>query len=147
MIGDDFLRLARKMVVTHRAEPAALRTVVSRAYYAVFHAKLYLEQLGFAVPRTENAHLFVQVRLLHANQVEASEIGALLANLHERRKRADYDLADVSFETLEFAAEAVHRADRVRGKLDLCEQEPARTQVKDGIDAYHKSISPATPNA
>ena len=145
MTGDDFLSLARRMVVTHQAEPAALRTVVSRAYYGVFHnAKALLEDLGFPVPKSENAHLFVEVRLRHANRADACDAGALLGDLHERRKRADYDLGSPRYETLEFAAEAIHRADRLRETLKKCGQEPARTDTTRGIAAYH---SIATPKA
>jgi uncharacterized protein (UPF0332 family) len=104
MTGDDFLSLARRLLVTHQADAAAMRTVASRAYYAVFHsAKMLLDEIGFPVPKTENAHLFIQVRLIHANQADASEAGALLGALHESRKRADYDLSIARYETLDFA--------------------------------------------
>ena len=37
MTGHEFLDFARKVIVMHRGSPAAMRTVVSRAYYAVYH--------------------------------------------------------------------------------------------------------------
>jgi len=142
MTGDDFVSLARRLFVTHQADAAAIRTVASRAYYGVFHsAKAFLEEIGFPVPKTENAHLFIQVRLTHANQADASEAGALLGALHESRKRADYDLSSARYQTPDFAAEAIVRADRVLEKLKSCRQEPAVGEIVRGITAYQTSIS------
>jgi hypothetical protein len=64
--GNDFIHLAGKMCVLGDADEASFRTATGRAYYGAFHlAKWYLDELGFPVPRNENAHGFVQNQLLN----------------------------------------------------------------------------------
>ncbi|HET6880614.1 MAG TPA: hypothetical protein VFI31_10690 [Pirellulales bacterium] len=137
-----FIELARRMAVLFRGDPAGVRSIVSRAYYGTFHeARLLIEELGYPVPRTENGHRFVQVRLLNAGNDHARTLGSLLCHLHERRKKADYDLEEAAYESENFMVEAIARTDRAARILDECCAEPARTEIQTGIAQYHARIN------
>ncbi|HVA45310.1 MAG TPA: HEPN domain-containing protein [Pirellulales bacterium] len=143
MIGERFLDLARKMLVMHRTDPAGLRSVVSRAYYGAFHsARTFLEDMGCRVARTENAHQFVQIRLLNSGEERATKLGTLLTHLHERRKDADYEIDSPQYETEDFAVEAITRADRAMALLADCREELVRSKIKAGIASYERKINP-----
>lgn len=137
-----FIELARRMAVLFRGDAAGVRSVVSRVYYGTFHeARLVIEELGYPVPRTENGHKFVQVRLLNAGNDHARRLGSLLCHLHERRKKADYDLEEAAYESENFMVEAIARTDRAARTLDECRAEPARTEIQTGIARYHARIN------
>lgn len=141
MTGEDFVSLARKMMVVHRGSAPAMRSVVSRAYYGVFHqARALLEDLHFHCPRDENSHRFALVYLTNADEKSATDLAALLGTLHEQRKHADYDLDDSRYETEGFAANAIARVDRAMRLLDVCSREPVRTSIRDGIVSYRAKI-------
>ena len=56
MNGDDFIQLAGKLATS--ADPASLRSAVSRAYYGAFHlAGEFLADIGRPVPHHANAHV------------------------------------------------------------------------------------------
>lgn len=79
MIGEDFITLARKMMVVHRGSAPAMRSVVSRAYYGLFHqARALLEEMQFHSPKDENSHRFALVYLANANEKSAMDLAALL---------------------------------------------------------------------
>lgn len=142
MNGERFLELARKMLVMHRADPAALRSVVSRAYYGTFHnARAFLEEMGRHPTKTENGHQFLQVRLLNAGEEHATKLGTLLTHLHERRKKADYEIGDAKYETEDFAVEAIARADRAMRLLEICREGETRGRIDAGISNYEKLIT------
>lgn len=147
MTGNDFLDFARKAIVMHRGSPPALRSVVSRAYYGVFHlARDFLEGLGFHSPKDENSHRFLLIQLANADDETATDTAALLGDLHERRKRADYHLDDGRYETETFAADALARADRAVRLLETVGTEPLRTKVRKGILSYRAKISGSFQN-
>ena len=142
MQPNKFIELARKIAVMFRGDPAGVRSVVSRAYYGTLHeARVFLEQMGYPVPKTENGHQFVQVRLLNAQCEHATKLGSLLCHLHERRKKADYDLGEEAYESENFAVEAIARTDRAAKILDQCRNDPARTEIQEGISLYHARIN------
>lgn len=139
-----FIELARRMAVLFRSDPAGVRTAVGRAYYGAFHeARLFLEQLGYFVPKNENGHRFVQVRLLNADNEHAKRLGSLLCHLHDRRKKADYDIDEAAYEAESFLVGAIARIDRAANILDQCRAEPARSEIQQGIGRYHARINPA----
>lgn len=147
MTGNDFLEFARKAIVMHRGSPAALRSVVSRAYYGVFHlARDFLEDLAFQSPKDENSHRFVLIQFANADDPTATDTATLLGELHERRKRADHDLDDGRYETETFAADALARADRAVRLLEIGGAEPLRTKIREGILSYRAKISGSPPN-
>ena len=71
----------------------AWRSSVSRAYYAVFHeARSLLHQLGFDVPRGEQAHAYLSLRLSNCGIPTIEHAGHQLNSLRGDRNRADYDI-------------------------------------------------------
>lgn len=140
--GEDFIRLAGKLCVVPDADEAGFRTAVSRAYYGAFHmAKTFLEELGFPVPANQNAHGFVRNQLVNCGHVIAGPAGSLLADLHQSRIRADYELHDSRFEAAEFARLNVERAYDIRRMLHECEGDPMRSDVRSGIAEYQDKLS------
>jgi hypothetical protein len=80
---------------------AEWRSAVSRAYYSAFHVAIGLFRLaGFAVPRGEQAHGYVWLRLANAGHPDVMAAGESLNELRRDRNRADYDLADPFFQRL-----------------------------------------------
>jgi hypothetical protein len=67
---------------------------------------------------------------------DASRVAELLSDLHSDRIVADYRLADQRFRSFVIARDYVENAEEVRVLLDSCTQEPARTGVRDAINAY-----------
>lgn len=147
MTGDGFLDFARKAIVMHRGMPAAMRSVVSRAYYGIYHlTRRYLEELGFPTPKDESAHRFALVHLANAENEAATDLAALLGEIHERRKRADYDVDDARYETEAFAADTIARADRAARVLECCAAEPVQTTIREGILRYRAKLSAPSRN-
>lgn len=147
MTGQEFLDFARKIIVMYRGSPAAMRTVVSRAYYAVYHiARTFLEDLGFHAPKDESCHRFVLIHLANADNQIATDVAALLGEIHERRKKADYELDQNQYGTEAFAADAIARADRAVRLLDACVVESTRANIRDGILSYRAKISRPSRN-
>lgn len=111
---------------------------MSRAYYGSFHLALqFLEELGIAVPRD---HGEVCRCLLQSGHADCHEAGRKLSDLQADRVRADYRLNDTAIERPLAARLGVERAHEFRSLLALCKQEPSRTQIQTGIDAYRQRI-------
>ncbi|MFL5343071.1 MAG: HEPN domain-containing protein [Gemmataceae bacterium] len=92
----DFLDLANELA--GGSTEAEWRTGVSRAYYAAFHvARQLLTRCGFAVPRAEQAHGYLWLRLCNAGHVDVGKAGGDLGRLRSFRNAADYDI-DKSFD-------------------------------------------------
>lgn len=108
-------------------------------------ARELINDLGFSAPRDENTHRFVLIHLGNAGEIVAIEAATLMADLHERRKRADYDLSDARYENEAFAADTIARADRAVRLLEACRREPARTSIQGGIAAYRSKIGAPEP--
>ena len=129
MNGDDFIQFAGKLATS--ADPASLRSAVSRAYYGAFHlAGEFLVDIGRPVPRNANAHVLVARMLQSSGQPDAVRAGSLLGDLHSDRIKADYRLDDRRVETAAFARLKVEIAHAVRSALDQCRLEPARSQIQ-----------------
>lgn len=65
---------------------------MSRAYYTVFHeARQLLRQCGFAVPKGEQAHAYLWLRLSNCGHPDLAHAGAELNDLRSQRNWADYD--------------------------------------------------------
>jgi uncharacterized protein (UPF0332 family) len=71
---------------------AKQRSVVSRAYYAVFNlAKDYLEQVeGHAIPTTADAHRYVRDQFRNSTNPNSKAIAKDLSRLRRFRNQADY---------------------------------------------------------
>ncbi|HVC93312.1 MAG TPA: hypothetical protein VND64_06450 [Pirellulales bacterium] len=141
MKGQEFIRLASKLAAMGSRDEASCRSAVSRAYYGAFHAaRDLLADLGFPVPFSPSAHVFIQRRLIGAGQADAHAVGSMLADLHRARLRADYDLNDVPAGTIQFAQSCVETAHSLDAIVVVCRQPPIFAEIQAGIAAYERKI-------
>ena len=92
----DFLTLAQRLVSDPSnpgPEEAALRTAISRAYYAAFRSAATFAQVqdGLTLYGTGEDHARVIAHFRFANDPSRKDIGFLLNRLKQRRTNADYD--------------------------------------------------------
>jgi len=135
--GKDFLALAESWV--QGVTEAEWRSAVSRAYYGAFHqARDIFRGLGFVVPRADQAHAYLWLRLSNCGHAQIRVAGSDLNTLRRERNRADYDVD----RTLGHndAILQVRAARQIAQLLDLVTAEPIRTQVLDGIRAYERDV-------
>ncbi len=94
----EFQTLAESLAETE--EPAALRTAVSRAYYAVFHAATALAlELTIRVPISPKGHAFLKDVLANSNDADLAAVAVKLQTLMSQRIIADYRLHARRIET------------------------------------------------
>ncbi len=111
----QYLVLAEELVLRGDDE-AALRSAVSRAYYAAFcKARNHLRQRGESVPRTDDFHKAMWDKYRGAAGQRYKSIGTIGDRLRRRRNKADYD--DEFPELLVVAQETVAMARRLLGDL------------------------------
>ena len=75
-------------------EEAALRSAVSRAYYAAFRAALeHGKKNGYIATRTGEDHNKIRehFRKIQSNQKKNQDISTQLDRLHDYRRQADYE--------------------------------------------------------
>jgi uncharacterized protein (UPF0332 family) len=86
-----YLVLAEELGV-RRDDEAALRSAVSRAYYAAFcKARHHLDQEGVGIPRTGTAHTLVWNKYRQGAERHRRFIGTTRDRLRRHRNKADYD--------------------------------------------------------
>jgi uncharacterized protein (UPF0332 family) len=137
MNSRDFLTLANALAV--ETTEAAWRTAVSRAYYAAFHAsRLLLRDLGFRVPRADQAHAFLWMRLSNCGDGHLEAAGQKLQDLRGERNKADYDV-DVPLAQA-WSAARVRVAGHVIQILDKGRVEPIRTQITNAMRTYERTV-------
>jgi uncharacterized protein (UPF0332 family) len=119
---------------------AEWRSAISRAYYAAFHvARQVLRQCGFAVPRADQSHSYLWLRLAHAGHPDVESAGNELNSLRRARNRADYDLDRPLAQV--YAIDQVQLAETVIELLDLVSATPAvLTQVTDAMKVYERDV-------
>jgi uncharacterized protein (UPF0332 family) len=139
MDGRDFLRVARTLALSR--DEADIRSAVSRAYYAAFHAaRVLLKALGFVVPRADRAHEYLYRRLNNCGHGPAADAGRALHALRQLRNKADYD---VEMPLPVPAGSAVADADSVFQTLDALT--PAeRVQITVAMKLYEQGIGDVT---
>jgi uncharacterized protein (UPF0332 family) len=136
MNSRDFLTLAQTLLAD-RFE-AAWRSAVSRAYYAAFHvARELLEDLRFTVPRGEQAHGYLWLRLSNCGDRQLEKTGASLNTLRQDRNGADYDLHRPL--TQANAARSVRAAEQLILLLTGTTG-PIRTQITDTMKVYERDV-------
>src|SRR5262249_22533211 len=87
----DFLNVAAALIAG--PSEADWRTAGSRAYYAAFHvARNLLRQCGFVVPKADQAHAYLWLRLANCGHPDVTKAGDDLHDLRNVRNQADYDL-------------------------------------------------------
>jgi uncharacterized protein (UPF0332 family) len=135
--GEDFLALA-EVWVTGTTE-AEWRSAVSRAYYAAFHrARRLLRDLGFLVPRADQAHAYLWLRLSNCGDSQVEMAGSDLNTLRRDRNRADYDVE----QTLDQhdARVQVQAARIIIQTLDGASTDPLRSQITDAMKIYERDV-------
>jgi uncharacterized protein (UPF0332 family) len=137
MDGRDFLEVARDLASGSRE--ADWRSAVSRAYYAAFHvARLFMEEVGFTVPRADRAHAHIWLRLANSGDPQTSRAGNELKALREVRNLCDYDLRRGVVQA--FAVAQVKQAEDLIRVLDAGRAEPTRTQITDAMKIYERDV-------
>jgi uncharacterized protein (UPF0332 family) len=116
------------------------RSAVSRAYYAAFHeARLLLRQCGFAVPKGEQAHAYLWLRLSNCGHPDLAHAGTELSDLRSQRNWADYDFDHVL--DLSVAADYVQAGHDIVHLLDEANTMPALlAQITAVMRAYERDV-------
>jgi uncharacterized protein (UPF0332 family) len=111
------------------------RSAVSRAYYAAFHeARQLLWQCQFTVPKGEQAHAYLWLRLSNCGHPDLAHAGAELNDLRSQRNWADYDFDQVldqntAADYVQSAHDIVHLLELAATMADLLSQVTAAMQV------------------
>jgi hypothetical protein len=116
------------------------RTAVSRGYYAVFHvARELLQQCGFRVPRADQAHAYLWLRLSNAGDPDVARAGRDASFLRTARNWADYDLDRPMGHAV--AVGHVQLADDVIRILELAATEPTlQARITDAMKDYERNV-------
>ncbi len=139
MEGKEFLDFALKML-QFRSE-AAIRSAVSRIYYAVFNTeKTLLDELGFVLPTDAAAHEELYRRLYNSGLSDIQETANWLFDMRRKRVNADYDTLSRDFQSHKSYALDIARAKLTISQLESYSQQPLRNQLKDGIQKYERKI-------
>ncbi len=133
----DFLTLANALAAG--TTEAAWRTAISRAYYAAFHtARQLLRDLGFRVPRGDQAHAYLWMRLSNCGDPQLVVAGQKLQDLRGKRNEADYDI-DLPLPQAN-ASPRLIAAGHVIQTLASGRVEPTRTQIINAMRAYERTV-------
>lgn len=147
MTGEEFISLARKLLTLPAARcPAGYRSVTSRLYYGAYHEALAFieDELGFHHRKLDdnaNKHQFVVEYLSGCQEEHAQDLAAQIAQLHERRKSADYDLSQARFDDESLAVESVVRVDRILRTMAACREDAARSRIQIEMAEYRQRRS------
>ena len=116
------------------------RSAVSRAYYAAFHeARQLLRQCGFAVPKSEQGHAYLWLRLSNCGHPDLAHAGAELNDLRSQRNWADYDFDQPMEQSA--AGDYVQAARDVVHLLELAAPMPALlSQITTAIRGYERDV-------
>lgn len=137
IFGTDFLDLAE--VLAKSGSEDQWRSAVSRAYYGVFHeARTLFESLGFRVPRADQAHAYLWLRLSNCGDAQVQSAGYEMNRLRQDRNRADYDIKLTI--TQPHAVSVTKFGQRLVRILQDATQEPTRTQITDSMKTYERDI-------
>lgn len=141
MDGKAFLEIAQKLTQM-RSEPA-LRSAVSRAYYAAYNCCIQLlDGLGFKFEKRAPAHDKVAQYLSNAAIDEIQRIAESLILLRKRRNQADYNMRTTEFQNHIICQLDLVSAQAIIAVIEKYSHEPLRTQLKNGLRAYEAVINP-----
>lgn len=137
MEGKEFFVFAQK-VVQMRTEPA-LRSAISRAYYAALHCcGQLLRELGFQFSKDASVHDKISAYLQNSTISEIKTVGDNLFHLRRRRNSADYDLNSKEFQNHIDCQLDLARAQIIISQMEKYRREPLRTQLRNGLWEYAK---------
>ena len=133
----EFQRFAAATVGS--GTPAACRTAISRAYYALFNvAGQILQGLGFRISKGAAAHGEVYKCLSNSGDSEVIHVGSELNDLHSYRIRADYHMDRTDIERLAIASDLVEVAGELIRTLDAAFAGPRRAQLQATIARWRR---------
>ncbi len=131
------------IVLANRGDHAALRSAVSRAYYAVFNvASELLQEMGFHINKGPAGHSDIYYRLLGSGDAEVVDVGSTLGDLRAQRISADYRMQAQPVENQKNAQLWVKRAGAMIQALDVaCSKQPdaRRAQIITAIRTWEQS--------
>jgi uncharacterized protein (UPF0332 family) len=137
ILGRNFLTLAESWI--KGSTEAEWRSAVSRGYYAAFHvAKQFMEDLGFLIPRGDQAHAYLWLRLSNSADSQLQLAGSDLNGLRRDRNRADYEVKLTIDHANAFLQ--VQAAPRIITIIEATAQGPRRAQVMSAIKDYERDI-------
>jgi len=123
--------------------PAEYRSAISRAYYAVYLVAVeILAGMGRRVSRGPAGHVDVQRYLANCGDQAVERVGSELADFRRTRNLADYEPDDKAVEVQAKALFYVDAAKAMILTLDACREEPRRSAVIAGINAYLEKLRP-----
>lgn len=141
MEGKEFFELAQKLV--HMRAESALRSAISRAYYAAYHCcTQLLREFGFQFSKDSSTHGKILAYLNNAGITEIEFAGKELNYLRRRRNHADYDLDSKEFQNHIDCQLDLARAQAIILQIGKYSREPLRTQLRNGLREYHVKINP-----
>lgn len=132
-----FLNLAHELLSSTDNE-AALRTSVSRSYYALHnHLAKFVNDVVCQLPKDASKHEKVY-RWLHNCDVDAIRaIARSLDTLREARNEADYDLDSSGFmDVMRVTLLYTKARDEFKRFSDFTKSAANRRKIKEGIEAY-----------
>ena len=145
MKAKEYLMLATTL--SANKEEANLRSAVSRAYYAAFHAaREFILECGARLPKSSAAHDKLRWCLEAAEEAPAKDACAQLAMLRSARNEADYDLDSTRFRTAGNIKIHLTAAQVVFERITECRQDPLRAAVVARIQFYARDVLKIDPN-
>jgi uncharacterized protein (UPF0332 family) len=125
MDANEFLSFAGRLTLAPKSGASDYRSAISRSYYAVYHLarQVLRDRLSFHC-HDDNEHIWVYQHFYNCTGT-AKEVGRLLNNLHEARKKADYNLDDGSVERQAQAQFELERATKIKSLLAQYETDAA----------------------
>ncbi len=139
MEAKTFFTFSQKLVQM-REEPA-LRSAVSRAYYAAYHCSIGLvRELGFSFEKGAPAHEKIYQYLRNTEVQDAIAAANDLKLLRKRRNEADYELDSGEFKDHIACQIDLARTQLVISQIEKFSREPFRTQLANGLRAYEAKI-------
>ena len=140
MEGKAFINTAQKLSQM-RDEPA-LRSAVSRAYYAVYNFCIHLlSEFGIQFSKDYPVHEKLYFYFKNCTIPEMVTAADDLRVLRKRRNLADYDMASREFQSHLACQGDIIRAQSVILQIEKYLKEPLRTQLKNGLRAYHTIVN------
>jgi hypothetical protein len=95
-------------------------------------------QCGFTVPRGEQAHGYLWLRLSNCSHVDVKAAGGNLQILRRNRNWADYDF-DAKMDQGSATAQIQVATDIIR-VLEAAAQNPIKTQITDAMKIYERDV-------
>lgn len=137
----EFQTLASQLIDNQSPSHAALRTAVSRSYFAVYLAGFQiLRGMSITLPKGSEAHQRVRIYLHNSGDKEVEGVGSQLSILQGQRVDADYHLRYLGIENAKTVETIVTKAKQMIETLDRCCFGQNRNQIIAKVKAYEALI-------